>query len=172
MSAILIGNLSVGAVSPTLAGINTVAIAELQASLNAALDAEASLNLQIADPSLLIAGALSFNVSGQALLALQALTPAQLLASLQASLSLNLALQASLNASLSLQLALLANLSVGGVFAYAIDSTVGTTGGDISAALSSGLPDGSGPTVPVQGLLLLTDSPASFAALGATLRLT
>lgn len=170
MSATPIGNLTVGGLSTALASINASLIAELNASISAQLAISLGIELQISDPFIIIEGALSFNLSGEALLSLEALTPAQLLASLNVSLSANLALQASLNAKLSLQIALLANLGVSGVFAYAIDSTAAGCGADIAAELAGGLPDSTGPLQPVKGLLLLTDSPTSFSALGATIR--
>jgi hypothetical protein len=88
-----------------------------------------------------------------------------------ASASAGVSVQAGIQASLIAQLASLAAipLGVGGLYTYSVDSTAGALGGDVDATIGGGLPDLTGPAQRVQGVLILTDSPAALAALQSVL---
>lgn len=59
--------------------------------------------------------------------------------------------------------------SSGGLHAYRVDSTPGSLGAELAALISSGLPGGSGSGAACKGVVLLTESPSTFAALGTVL---
>ena len=170
MTAVLIGSLTVGDIVPGFRNANAIRLAAAQQDLAVALAAVASINVQVGDPASLIASAVSFVASGQASAGLALVSPTDLLNALTANLSVNVGLTASLNSAIAGYLAIAAGFSVGGIAAYAIDSTAGATGSDLSAVLTSGLPGGGGSGAHVQGVLLLTESPTAFVALGNAVR--
>lgn len=57
--------------------------------------------------------------------------------------------------------------STGGVHAFSVDSTPGNVGAELGSLIGGGMPDGGPPTARIRGVLLLTEAPAAYAALGS-----
>ena len=164
-------------------------MADLAASLNASLAAQATLTLQISDPfgniKIFLAAIASLQAALQAALALTLpsislgaeLTAA---AALAGTLSVQLGLiNAAIKAALAIKIPALkalaqlaAALSAGPVYGFSFTGdTLATAGGQIQALFSAGLSDPpAGPIAPsdvVDGLVLLTKVPSVSASLFA-----
>ncbi len=162
--------------------------AELSAQLNASLSLQATLTLQISDPTvslqLAIAAVAQLQAALQAALTLPSINIG-LSAELSASVAIIAALQVRLGGlQLALELALRlklgalnllaqlqASLSAGPAFAYSFTGdTLATTGAQISGEFTSGLSDPPNTILPsdqVSGIIIVTKDPAVAAALSA-----
>jgi len=169
VSAIYLGSLSVGDVVPAALRMQAGLRANLSASVQAAASVNASLKASVADPASLLASAVHFVGSGQAAAGLALVSPAQLLGSLNTSLSANVALSASLQVQLAPVDALGLLLSTAGVHLYRVDNRVDHVGSDLSAALP---PPGVRGTDSAQALVLMTTEPAVWTALAGVLKAT
>lgn len=176
MSVSTIGTLSIGAVNIGVAlaipvlGSSLSEILSLVASLQAQIAANLTLSLTLPDP-LAIAAAIA-EAAASAVARIEEILlnlPGPLIDAnldLSAQLSLLLSLSVSLNGLLA---TLNAAASLGGLHAFAVDSTPATIGGEIDALVSGGMPGGGLPTARVRGVLLLTEDPATFSALSTVL---
>lgn len=175
MSVTYLGGKSVGQVCIGVAA----AVPALSASLSELLARLANLQGQVTANLALLATlpdpvALAAAIEAAALAAVTQIAniiasiPAPLIQA-NASLGVDIAALISLRDLLvSLVADLSAAISAGGIHAWSVDSTAAAVGGELAAALSGGVP-GALPNARVQGLLVLTDSPASFAALSKVL---
>lgn len=175
MSVTYLGSKSIGQVCIGVA----VAVPALSASLSELLARIANLQGQITANLALLASppdplALAAAIEAAAMAAVSQI--ASIIASIPAPLiSANVSLGLDVAALLSLAdllRTLVADLSgalsAGGIHAWSVDSTAGAVGGELAAALSGGVP-GAISGARVQGLLILTDSPAAFASLSKVL---
>lgn len=153
-----LGELSIGAICPLAVAAQADIFAQLQAQLAGLLQLQAQLT--ITPPTI---GA---NIK----------LVAQLLAGLEVSIGLpgidfQLTAVAALIAQLNLSLGLLLELEVlfgtAGVFAYAYEGDALSFGPQLSAALASGWPDGTGVAAKSNGIVLATVSPVTWSAMKA-----
>lgn len=180
MSLQPLGSMSVGDLLPAavaaatqLSVTATVTLPRLQANLDDALNANASLSAALTvplDPTTALRQALALFTSGQLVAALTA-GIAEIGVSVQADLAVNTALLELLRAALQqlehavdYSAALLSMLALPGIEAYAGPSSRDALGNDVSAAAGSGSP------APVHALLVVVQDPAVWAALSTLVR--
>lgn len=161
--------LSIGLVMPSLLGALTDVASRVD-GLRAQITANTTF---VPDPTQLLAGlASAASVLASKITDLVAQIPATLLEA-NVSLGLEVAGLLAYRDALKDTIALLEGAaSAGGLHAYAVDSTCSAVGGELSSHLLTGLPAGLGPLARVRGIVLLTESPATVAALGKVLALT
>lgn len=173
MSFTFLGTKSVGAACigvalavPTLAGSLGDLLSRI-AALEAQVAANAAMLLSLPNPAEIAA-----SIQSAALAAVAAISdivtsiPGPLI-SANASLEKDLAVLVGLKASIESVVGTLSGaISAGGVHCFAIDSTPASLGGEVSAAIAGGISGGL-PGARIRGVMLVTEDPASFAALSA-----
>ena len=162
MTVTPLGILTVGAFAKSTALAVPAALsasADLNASLSASVSASASISAAPPSAAVLISALTSIIANLQ-------VTPP----SFGVALGVQTSLQASLTAKLAIQapvVALNALLSLGGLYAYGFNGTVGNFGGELSGAIASiGPPSGS----LGQGIAIVVTDPVAFAALSQVVK--
>ena len=188
MSVQYLGSLSVAALNPAVSvtimpelSLRLGELTQLKSEAEARLTAlqanlQAALGINLPNPIDLTLG-LQAQLQAVAQLALQ--MPGATV-NLQASLNAEITAVLALIAEIALKIELLAqliadlNLALGGagIAAYAYTGRADQLGDEIDAHLGSGLPGGSGPAEPVQGLVLACSSPEDWAKLEVFLKVT
>lgn len=175
MTVTQVGQLTIGAVVP-------VAIA-------AQATADASLGLVIPQITAQIAGLIALitqlgltppSIEGSIALLTQAIASLQAavtlpgasanITAIAAALAQLEATLLSLSAQLAASAALGVTLGTPGVWVYSYDGTPGAFGPNFSGAIGGGLPDSLDPALPINGLVLLTSDPATWAAMRTCFR--
>lgn len=169
MTAKYIGGVSIGEALPVV----PITLAQMQSLMAPQLakrgDMAARLGMPFVppNPAIMLAAL-------QAQLASLASTLAQLPgldAKARASIGVELGL---VDALLAPAKALIANVggavSTGGFHLYALDGKAGSIGSDLAAATSGGFPLGGGATAPAKALVIATESPTAWKALGTFVR--
>jgi len=161
-----VGSLNVGAVA-AVGQLSPLIAAQL--SVKAGLTAQVGMSIHTPDPAALLA-ALNQAIS-QITALLTAFPSASLSVSggIAAQLS---AISAMLTPAIALQTAFSGVFGLGGIHAWAYAGSAAGMGTSISTATATGLPGGAGPAAPVQALLVATELPSAWAALGTTLRVS
>ncbi len=178
MSVRVLGTFSIGSV---VTGIGTLAmpallqylsdLASQVSALQTQVRAYASLQVSLPDPATLVVSlsaalaALPSQLSSIALGALPSVTAGAL--DIGAQLG---ALNIQLTSLRSLIDTMTAALSLGGLHAFAVDSTASAVGSELGVVTGGGMPGGGLPGARVYGVVLLTELPAVFAALSVFLR--
>ena len=170
-----VGQLTLGACIPTAAeaaaqisaGVG-VSFSEVSAKLAGALDAQAQLTINPPSLATSLQAALDMVTNLQAAVALglpgaifDVSGVLSVIAELQATLG---QLQASLDFAASLGL----TLGTPGFYLYRYSGDVGQLGNGLQAELSGGLPTGGGPSIGVDGIILVAADAGAKAALSAT----
>lgn len=150
-----------------LASAQLAAVIASQAARESALDAQIAAPFVPPDPTAL-AAALASAVSGLSA-ALAALPDAVVDGKIAAAAQLA-ALRLALTPARALVAQLGALASAGGVHLYAYEGPASALGSAVGGETSSGLPGGGGPTATARALVLVTESPAAWAALSTVLR--
>lgn len=170
MSVTFLGTKSIGSVAPVIAltlpalnGYLSSLLAQA-ADLASRLNILAQMSVDLAVPSVpaAITAALTAITSQLTSIAAGMLpTASAAIVGLNAELAgINLSLAAIRTVVDTITLA----ASAGGVHAFAIDSTPATVGGELAALVSGGI-NGGLPTARIQGVALVTESPATFSAM-------
>lgn len=172
MSVTYLGSKSLGTAVPAIgASLGAITamlsdVANRLASVNQQISINTALTTTLPDPLGLAA---SLATAAAAVAGLAPLIVASYPLPLAASASLLAADLAALNAlSAALNAAsatLTAAASTGGIHVLSADSTGGSIGGELSAALSGVVTA----SARVQGVIMLTESPAAFATMGSVL---
>jgi len=175
MSVTLVGTKTVGQVClsialalPALSGSLSDLLARI-ANLEAQVTANVALIATPPDPTALAAAiAAAATAAVSQIAAILASIPGPLLEA-NASLSADVVALLSLKGLLETVVATFTTAgSVGGVHVWSIDSTAADVPAELSAALTT-IPGSPPATARVQGVVLLADSPAAFAALSSVL---
>ncbi len=162
-------SLAVGLALPTLAQYLADLLSR-HGELTGRLSTYANLGIALANPAAIAAqltsalAALTSQLASIAAGALPSVTTAT------ASVNVDIG---TIGVNLSAIQALINNLnaaaSAGGLHAFSVDSTAASVGAELASQVSSGMPGGGLPGARVQGVILLTESPATFEALSALL---
>jgi hypothetical protein len=161
MSVEYLGEVTIGAMLPGVVAPLAAAMADLQGRINALLGFQTTVSLDL-----------------RALIALSASVTASLTAAVTAAPTIGLQIKVVADALLVLQLqlqiilALYGLLATSGLHAYVYDGTVADFGPEMTAALSAGLPGGSGGAQHCNALVLAATSAATWAAMGQVFKVT
>lgn len=157
MTLTYLGSVGIGAVIPGVEAALSVSLTDLQARIDALLaftPVEIDFSVQL-------------DLAQQIVLSIQAAITAGLV---PPSISAQVALVANLLLGLEAQLQIILQLQnlllTAGVDAYSYDGTVGGLGGELTAALTGGLPSGGTGATHCNALVLITSIGATWAAMG------
>lgn len=157
MTTTYIGALSIGEALPGVKGPLLVAVADLEARIAALASFKATVSLDVAA---------QITIAEQILASLQAALTLGLKApSLDVQISAVVALTEALRAQLLVILNLMGLFGAPGVYAWHYNGRADTLGSEMSAELAGGAPSGGGPAENVDALILLTNLPATWAAM-------
>jgi len=169
MSARYLGGLGVGEAIPAL----PLALAQVssllapQAAKVADIDARLALPFAVPNP-VALAEALAAQLSNLAsILSQLPALDAQARVSLVADLG---AVQALVTPAADLVARLSGVLSTGGLHVWSLDARAAQIGVDLTSVTASGLPSGGGPNARARALVIATENPAAWAALGVAVR--
>lgn len=165
MSLVYVGELTIGDLLPGIAIPFIQAVGDLQARLDACIAAMAQITVGMPSLSLQIQLALDIIANLQAAIAVGITPP-----TVSVQISVMVALIAQLEAELAIMLGI--PFSTAGVHVYAYDGTVGAFGGEVTTALSAGVPGGAGPGQHCDAIVLATVIPTTWAALSLVFKVS
>lgn len=157
--------LAVPALSSTLSDLLS-RIAGLQAQINANLAAIAVPMDPLQLAAALAAAAADIATQIPQIVASVPLSSIEANVTLSSDLASLLAFKTLLESAVT---TLTAAASAGGLHVLSVDSTPAAVGGELAGVVSTGMPGGGLPTARIQGAILVTESPATFAALSSVL---
>jgi len=176
MTVVHVGSLSIGDAVPAAATVSAAGVSGINGALpdlTARLLALASFSPAPVNFALQLALAQSTVASIQSAIALGLPAPsiAAQIAEVAAQVAALEAVLASVEANLATVVDVQAQLSVAGLHSYVYTGDVGDLGAEFTTELAGGLPGGA-PTAAASAVLLITTSPAAWAAMEQVFRVT
>jgi hypothetical protein len=172
MTISYVGNLSIGAALPGAATAATAGISGIGAALPDILARIAALQAFIPSPvnfgeMLTLAQQTVVSIQSGIALGLPAPDISAQIAAIEALIAALLAAVSAVNAQLNVVVDFQGLLAAAGLHVYAYAGAVNAAGSEISTALATGLPAGSGGAAASSGLLLITESGATWTAMSS-----
>lgn len=157
MTLVYGGELSIGGVLPGVSAALSVSLADIQARVDALL----AWHPGVIDFGVSLSIAAQMVVDLKAAIALGITPP-----SIDAQIAIIAALLATLEAQLQILLNIEGLLLTAGVHLYIYDGTAGALGGEVTTALSAGVPGGGGSGEHCNALVLVTTLGVAWTAMG------
>jgi hypothetical protein len=176
LTVVYCGELTIGGALPGANGVTVAAIAGINGALPDLLSRIASL--QAFAPTdvnlgaqLQLAGSIVGNIQTSIQLGIAPPSIAAQIAAIAALVAAMLTQLAGVQAQLDLVLEFQGLLAAAGIHIYAFSGTSGGLGGELATELASGTPGGS-PSDPANAVVLVTTSPAAWAALSQVVKVS